>query len=96
MNIDGLRIVDKYIGKPLLWVFITLLQVGRLLGLKKMDETAVSAPKHVLIIKYFGMGSLLLASPAFRKIKFHHPDAQLMILTTTTKTNITRHKILEV
>ncbi len=81
MRINILRRLDCYFGPPICWI---LLGFRSLLGrghFYSADEPSIEECRNVLVIKFFGMGSILLASPSLRALKKQYPSARITILT---------------
>ena len=87
MNLNLLRWIDEILGPIVARFFFTIgLVVGRSQKLRSpLDYKTV---KKVLIIKFFGGGSILLASPAIYSIKKVHPDAHISIITLSENKEI--------
>ncbi|SVC68693.1 uncharacterized protein METZ01_LOCUS321547, partial [marine metagenome] len=87
VNLNLLRWIDAVFGPIVAWVlFIVGLVVGRSRKLKSPFQ--YKTVKKVLIIKFFGGGSILLASPAIYSIKKVHPDAHISIITLSENKEI--------
>ena len=87
MNLNILRWIDEIFG-PLLarLLFIVGFATGHFRKLK--DPLQDKTVEKVLIIKFFGGGSILLASPAIYSIKKNHPDARISIITLSENQEI--------
>ena len=87
MNLNLLRWIDEILG-PIVarFFFIIGLVVGRSRKLKSPLE--YKTVEKVLIIKFFGGGSILLASPAIYGIKKVHPNAHISIITLSENKEI--------
>ena len=72
MDIDKIRIIDYYIGIP-------IIQFLRLFKIKKKELK--NKPKKILLIKFFGIGNLVMSSPVFHHIKNKYPNAEIHYLT---------------
>src|SRR5579883_1629838 len=76
MNIDRMRNVDRYIGTPLCWI------MG---GLQPFFRRRVRAEiKNILVIKFFGLGSILLSTPALTLLRSAFPSAHITYLSFTS------------
>ncbi len=75
MNISGMRFLDSLLGFP------SCLLVGGTRQLLSPAKESIKAPKSILVMKFFGMGSILLASPMIRQMKQRFPDASISIVT---------------
>jgi ADP-heptose:LPS heptosyltransferase len=72
-----MRLIDRFAGIPFCWalgLYLFLFPVRR----KSFPEGGV---RSVLIIKFFGMGSVLLSTPALRLMKESFPDVQISYLS---------------
>jgi len=78
MRMETMRRCDVWLGAPLAlitWMVSPLLRAGR---------SAARSPgrvRRIVVIKIFGMGSLLLAGEAFRALRRAYPLAALEIVT---------------
>ena len=87
MNLNLLRWIDEIFGPIVARLFFIIgLVVGRSRKLKSPFQ--YKTVKKVLIIKFFGGGSILLASPAIYNIKRIHPDAHISIITLSENKEI--------
>lgn len=76
MKISTMRFFDSYIGS-LICFFLSFFNPIRELFSNRAEIT----PKRILVIKLFGMGTILLASPSLRLIKEKYPHAKIILLT---------------
>ena len=76
MNINILRLIDKHIGYLLIKILSFSKKNNYISG--KLDSNSEIS---ILIIKYYGFGSILLASPSFNEIKKLYPKSKITILT---------------
>ncbi len=74
LSMKKLQSADRVLGriacfllKPLLWV--------------RRDPPGVCPPDKVLLIKFWGLGSIQLLTPAVNAIRKRHPNANLTLLT---------------
>ena len=70
-----LQAADKRLG----WLACALLQPLRWLARGKPPEP--SSARRVLLVKFWGIGSLQLLTPAVRTLRKRHPEARLTLLT---------------
>ncbi|HTK83308.1 MAG TPA: glycosyltransferase family 9 protein [Bacteroidota bacterium] len=68
-----MRNIDRFAGVPLCWLFSLISSL--------FPQRELRAVRKVLIIKFFGMGSIIVASPAFAMLKSRFPDARIDVLT---------------
>ena len=87
MDLNFIRWIDKTFG-PVIAQFLFV--AGLLLGRFRKRETSfqLETVKKILLIKFFGGGSILLASPIIHKIKGIHPDATISIITLSENREI--------
>lgn len=76
MKTSTMKKIDHYVGIP---VCLCLDIVQRLRDI--FPRKQVSDYRRILVMKFFGMGSILLASPMLRAIKARHPNATIAFLT---------------
>ena len=66
--------VDMYLGPLLCWVLVALRPILR--------RSAPDGPvRKVLVVKMWGLGSLVLASPLYEEIRRRHPEARIDFVT---------------
>lgn len=66
--------IDEYVGR---W----LIRVIHKLHSRRNNRIAETAVKRILFIKFWGIGSIVLAEPALRHLRKKHPQAQIDFLT---------------
>ena len=76
MNVDTLRLLDRFIGLPLCWIFTLTRWLARL----TRPHKSLPRPHKILIIKLSEMGSTVLAYPALLELKKRCPGAELYFL----------------
>lgn len=78
MNLKVKQFIDVYVGKVLL--LVNLIAV-RLLGIILQRNHSISQPpKHILVIKMLGLGSVIIASDAIHSLRKKYPDAKLILM----------------
>jgi ADP-heptose:LPS heptosyltransferase len=75
MRASTMRGIDRLAGLPLCVMFSVLQMAFR------WRRSEARAPGKVLVIKFFGLGSLLQASGLFLAIKAKYPNARISVLT---------------
>lgn len=83
MTIDFMRWCDKWLGRPfcfLIWLISPLLHRKKRL----LPGQLIPDVRRIVIIKFFGMGSLLLATPAVRALQNTYPRASFELITSST------------
>lgn len=78
-----LQAADKFLGR----FCCTLLQPLRW---KRWLNGAPSEPRNVLLIKFWGIGSLQLLTPAVRTLRARHPSARFTLLTLNENAEFAR------
>lgn len=73
MKINLMRAIDRFIGVPLCWI------TG--MWPPHSTKTRVSDGDPVLVIKFFGLGSLVLAMPFLHALRSNLPNSPLYLLT---------------
>lgn len=85
MKLSTLRYLDRKIGVPLCNFFYFSEKVFHLRRRRKFVKENV---KKILVIKIWGMGSIILASPLFQNLRDNFPEAQIWFLTQAGFENI--------
>lgn len=78
MNIKQMRRIDLYAGG------VTCLALEVIERLKRVFPSRaqnISEPRKILVTKYLGMGSILLATPMFKALKERFPGCRIVLLT---------------
>jgi ADP-heptose:LPS heptosyltransferase len=89
-SIGGFRVmrrIDQYLGPP---VCIALAVLIALRAWLRPQRPAPARIRNVLAIKFWGMGSIVLATPALRALKRSHPEARVTFLTFEQNESVCR------
>ncbi len=87
MELRRKRALDFYLGRPLL----TFLQaVSWTLGSVVRRDHGTFPVRRILIAKFQGMGSLVIAKPAIRAIRQQYPDARIIFWGTRSTSLLAR------
>lgn len=70
-------LIDRVIGPMLCW---PLVLIGRPIR-KKLARPAEGAPTRILLVKMWGIGSIILATPLLRSIRQTYPNARVDFLS---------------
>lgn len=81
MNIPLMKYTDEYLGR----IICFILSLGKSI---KITVPAADSVKKILLIKFWGMGSIILTSPAITAVKKNFPDAKIYFLSFSTNTGI--------
>ncbi len=79
MTLHFMRFVDRVCGIPLCWIAGASLALVRRTRVR--HRAPVTAIRKILVIKFFGLGSILLITPALRTLKQSLPQAQITFLS---------------
>lgn len=91
MNLHLMRFIDKYIG----WIIcVKLSAIAYCLRLfrKKISPDSRSV-KNILVMKFWGIGSIILSTPLLKALRDKFPDSNIVFLTLTKNNEIV--KLLE-
>lgn len=75
VSIGKARWIDRKIGRPICF-FMSIL-----LFFRKRKVLRCEKPQKVLVIKMFGMGSIILASPVLSNLKRNYPNCRIFFMT---------------
>ena len=78
LSFTKMRFMDRYLGSLLCGCFSFVNQLGRR---KQPSQEQPSQVQKILVMKYFGMGSLILSSPMVRAVRQAYPNARIDLLT---------------
>jgi lipopolysaccharide heptosyltransferase II len=78
--------IDKWVGPTLCSALLALKRVRR----RRHVPIAPEDVRKVLVLKLWGMGSIVLASPLLRELRARHPDAQIVFVTLEENAAILR------
>lgn len=78
MNLDLIRIIDKFFGQIIALFLIGYDFFKKLFFGRNRDNSQI---KKILVIRFFGFGNLVLAFPAIKKISDLFPGAKIYLLT---------------
>ena len=77
MDLRITRFIDRHVGVPACYIIGLISSKAR----KKKLENRKSAVKKILLIKFWGLGNIILATPAIQAIRQKYPEAQIDFLT---------------
>lgn len=81
MKLKYLRWIDNYAGLPFCFIFFLAQRIIRLFRFHNQEPFDNSRIKKILIIKFWGFGSIILALESLRLIRKHYPAAYICALT---------------
>ncbi len=84
--------LDAVLGLPLCLVAFALGLPRRLLARRRLPgRRPEDGPvRRILVVKFLGMGSILLATPLLRRLAAAHPDARITFLTLESNGELVR------
>lgn len=80
-----MKYIDEYFGRILVSIISFF---KKPFGAKKNQKSETS--KNILFIKFWGIGSIVLTSPAVRKVREAYPDSKIFFLTLKSSYDICR------
>jgi len=80
MNWKIIRIVDTYIGIPLMYLLVCLRKLFRF----SFHDPARKEYKRILLVKFWGIGNIFMMLPSAEALRNTYPDAELDLLTLET------------
>ena len=79
MRLSGMRWVDHWVGLPLCFLLGLLVTVARRLGLRR--SRTLSGERALAVFKFFGLGSIIEATPLLRAVRQRYPGARFAFVT---------------
>jgi len=79
MNTGMLRYLDRIIGRPMSWILFLVKKILR--RTRTREQLHHMHPKKILLIKLWGIGSVILLSPVVINLKKKYPQAEIHFLT---------------
>ena len=80
MHINFCRAIDTYFGPFFCRILLLLKRFWSFINTDQKINSPTT-PKKIILIKFWGMGTILLASPSVRCIKKKYPSAKITLLT---------------
>lgn len=78
MRLGGMRWVDHWVGLPLCFLFGLLAEAARRIRPRRREVTGT---RPLAVFKFFGLGSILEATPLLRAVRARHAQAPLVFVT---------------
>ena len=78
MKIDTMKAIDHRVG---LVICVLLDVIERVLRLVRGRTRKIGEVSNILVTKYFGMGSILLATPMMEALRRQFPKAKITLFT---------------
>jgi len=88
MRLQSKRRIDEFVGNPLLFV---LNYMALLLGTVLRRTHQVLPVRRILVLKFQGMGSLILAKPGLRALRREYPQARIVLWGSPATVELARH-----
>jgi ADP-heptose:LPS heptosyltransferase len=83
VNLKSIKKIDRFAG----WAICSLLALHNAL-MKPFRMRSDSPPKNILLIKFFGMGSIVLAQPLLKMVRTAYPGARIHFLTFSSNVGV--------
>ena len=83
-----MRWVDHWVGAPLCFVLGLCVTLLRQLGWRR--SRSISGRQALAVFKFFGLGSILQATPLLRALRKRYPDARLLFVTFEENARLVR------
>lgn len=78
MNLSFAKFLDRVLGR----LACALLAAGRLLReMISSRDGLVGEPRRILLVKFWGLGNLVMLLPVFRVLRTRYPGARIVLLT---------------
>ena len=77
MNLDLIRFVDKFLGTPLRLISYYYQKIRDLFPQRESREPY----RRILLVKFWGIGNIIRASPTLAAIRKRFPDAKITFIT---------------
>ncbi len=82
MNVSTMRAIDRFAGVPLCWLS------GAFCALRRRRPARTREIRTVLVMKFFGMGSVLLSTPVLARLLARHPRPRVLYLTFSSNRDL--------
>jgi len=86
MNLKTKQHIDRIIGPGLCLMLTAYKTLGTFLTRPRRHSAA--RPGKILVMKFWGMGSILLAAPAVRQLQKSYPESEIIFLTMESNREI--------
>jgi ADP-heptose:LPS heptosyltransferase len=88
LGMDTMRWIDHWVGMPLCFALGLLLTLVRRLGVHRSRR--IRGDRTLAVFKFFGLGSIIEATPLLRAIRARYPRAQLAFVTFASNEALVR------
>jgi ADP-heptose:LPS heptosyltransferase len=88
MRLRGMRWVDHWMGLPLCFLCGLLALAARRIGPGR--PRTITGRRPIAVFKFFGLGSIMEATPLLRAIRQRHPEAPLVFVTFDSMAGLVR------
>ncbi len=82
MRMGGMRWVDHWVGLPMCFLFGMLATAARAILPKRPQR--ISGERTLVVLKFFGLGSITEATPLLRALRQRYPNSRLAFVTFDT------------
>ena len=78
LSLDSMHWIDRYLGR----IVLTVLQPFNLRSYRSAPPSLDGfQPRRILLVKFWGIGSIALAGPTVTALRERYPDAEFTFLT---------------
>ncbi len=78
MNIKTMKLMDSFVGIPVCLLLTIFIKLKKIFINPPKDDIEI---RKILLMKFFGMGSIILGTPMIRSLKQKYPNAEIYFLT---------------
>ncbi len=80
MNIKTMKFIDAFLGIPICLLLTIYNKIKHLIcgSNRTIKDSEIN---KIILIKFFGMGSIILSTPMIRRLKQKYPNAKIYFLT---------------
>jgi lipopolysaccharide heptosyltransferase II len=83
MNISVMKKIDQYVGMPICLALDIVSRFRSIFPVRNIEK-----PRKILVMKFFGMGSVILSSPMLNGLRNTFPVAEISFLTFASNKDI--------
>jgi len=87
MNLKTVRAIDRYIGIPLVYIVSIIKKIFLKITCKGKQSAPPSISK-ILLVKFWGIGNIIMLLPVAKALKEKYPSAKIDILTLASNKNV--------
>lgn len=77
MRVQSMRNIDRFFGIPLCWILVAVLKLFP----RRKAVTGSEPVRSILVMKFFGLGSIILSTAALSMLRTRFPRAEIAFLS---------------